>query len=111
MQENNEIVDIDIARYFRANLLTCRQAISPMDFKKFMALKNNGERVAFVLSYAEAHCLPLEVEDYQLKDMTRALRLKESGNKYFGRGIFFKALESYSSAIIIAPREGVLGSP
>ncbi|KAK0172396.1 hypothetical protein PV328_005718 [Microctonus aethiopoides] len=105
MQDDKDIANIDIARYFRANLLTCRQAIDPMDFKKFMALKTNGERVAFVLSYPEAHCLPLEVEDYQLKDMTKALRLKETGNKYFGRGIFFKALESYSSAIIITPRK------
>ncbi|CAD6227619.1 GSCOCG00001298001-RA-CDS [Cotesia congregata] len=96
--------EIEIKSYFKSNLLACRQAIDD-DFKKFATLDTNGQRVSLLLSYPEAHELSLEVENCPVKDLQSALKLKESGNKYFGHGNFFKALETYSSAILITPKK------
>lgn len=106
MLNDSDIDDIEIASYFRSNLLTCRRAIDSVNFKKFIALDNNSERVAFVLSYPEAHNLSLEVENCPVKDLTKALSLKESGNKLFGNANYHKALEIYTSAILITPKKG-----
>lgn len=100
--------DTAIADYFRANLLQVRNAVSPADFKKFAALSSNGERINFVLNYPEAHTLPLEVENAPKKDLKKALQIKEVGNKYYGAGDYMRALENYTSAILIAPRKGNL---
>lgn len=99
-------LDTDISDYFRTNLLALRGAINAHEFKTFGALNTGAERVAFVLSYPEAHCLPLEVENAELKDSTKAIKLKEEGNKFFGGGDFVKAMEKYSNAILVAPQEG-----
>ncbi|XP_044596476.1 SET and MYND domain-containing protein 4-like [Cotesia glomerata] len=96
--------EIEIKSYFKSNLLACRQAIDD-DFKKFATLDTNGQRVSLLLSYPEAHELSLEVENCPVKDLESALKLKESGNKYFGYGNFLKALETYSSAILITPKK------
>ena len=98
--------DTEIANYFRSNFLTVRKAVSTNDFKKFAALNTNGDRVNFILKYPEAHLLPLEVEKSHRKDLDRAIKLKEIGNKYFGVGDYLHALENYSSAILVAPRKG-----
>ncbi|XP_012257200.2 SET and MYND domain-containing protein 4 [Athalia rosae] len=93
----------EIGDYFRANLLTVRQAVRPQDFKKFTSLKTDGERVSFVLKYPEARILPLEFPGVGKRDRNRALKLKETGNSSFGRGNFLKALDNYSDAAIVAP--------
>lgn len=96
----------EIGGFFRSNLLAARKAIRQQDFKKFAALESNAERVAFVLSYPEAHQLHLDVEKPVVKDSSGAIHLKEIGNKLFGRGEFTKALESYSDAVLLAPSTG-----
>lgn len=93
----------EIGDYFRSNLLAVRQAVGVQDFKKFSALKSDGERVAFVLKYPEARLLPLEFPGVGKRDRDRALKLKETGNGSFGRGQFLKALDNYSDAAIVAP--------
>ncbi|GAB1861357.1 SET and MYND domain-containing protein 4 [Camponotus japonicus] len=93
----------EVGGFFRSNLLAVRKAIRQQDFKKFAALESNAERVAFVLSYPEAHQLSLDVEKPMVKDSSGAIQLKESGNKLFGRGEFLKALEAYSNAVLLAP--------
>lgn len=98
----------EIGGFFRSNLLAVRKAIRQQDFKKFAALESNAERVAFVLSYSEAHQLPLEVEKPMGKDSNGAIGLKDIGNKLFGRGEFTKALETYSNAALLAPSTGML---
>lgn len=96
----------EIGGFFRSNLLAVRKAIRQQDFKKFAALESNAERVAFVLSYPEAHELSLDVEKPMVKDSSGAIRLKETGNHLFGRGEFTKALETYSNAVLLAPSTG-----
>lgn len=96
----------EIGGFFRSNLLAVRRAISREDFKRFAALKSNGQQVAFVLSYPEAHRLPLRVENPMVKDGDGAVRLKDAGNKSFGRGEFARALEAYSNASLLAPSAG-----
>lgn len=96
----------EIGGFFRPNLLAVRKAIRQQDFKKFAAFESNAERVAFVLSYSEAYQLPLEVEKPMVKDRDSAIRLKDIGNKFFGRGEFTKALETYSNAALLAPSTG-----
>ncbi|XP_012543048.1 SET and MYND domain-containing protein 4 [Monomorium pharaonis] len=93
----------EIGGFFRSNLLAVRKAIRQQDFKKFAALESNAERVAFILSYSEAHKLPLEVEKPMVKDHEAAVQLKSIGNTFFGRGEFAKALEAYSNAALLAP--------
>ncbi|XP_034945722.1 SET and MYND domain-containing protein 4-like [Chelonus insularis] len=95
----------EIPKYFRSNLLACREAIAPEDFKKFVGLNTNSERVAFILSYPEAHDLPLEIENRLIKDSQKALKLKENGNKLFGQQKYILALETYTKAIIISPKK------
>ncbi|XP_011883193.1 PREDICTED: SET and MYND domain-containing protein 4 [Vollenhovia emeryi] len=95
--------ETEIGGFFRSNLIAVRKAIRQQDFKKFAALESNAERVAFVLSYSEAHQLPLDVERPMVKDSDGAIRLKDVGNKFFGRGEFTKALEVYSNAALLAP--------
>lgn len=102
MLEND---DIEIASYFKSNLLACRQAIDE-DFKKFASLNTNGERVSFLLSHPEAHYLTLEVENCPVKNIENALKIKETGNKYFGQGNYLQALEIYSNAILVTPKKG-----
>lgn len=104
----SEKSDDEIGDYFRSNLLAVRNAVSPSDFKKFAALTSNGERVNFILNYPEAHSLPLEVEKNHKKDLDKALKLKDAGNKFFGLGHYFRALETYSNAILLAPRKGTI---
>lgn len=98
--------DLEIGRFFRSNLLAVRRAIYQQDFKKFAALESNAARVAFVLSYPEAYQLSVKVEKPMIKDRDGAIRLKEVGNKAFGRTEFSKALEMYSSAVLLAPSTG-----
>ncbi|EFN88450.1 SET and MYND domain-containing protein 4 [Harpegnathos saltator] len=95
--------EAEIGGFFRSNLLVVRKAIHQHDFKKFATLESNGQRVAFVLSYPEAHRLSLEVEKPMIKDGEAAAGLKNVGNKFFGRGEFAKALETYSNAVLLAP--------
>ncbi|XP_015599275.1 SET and MYND domain-containing protein 4 [Cephus cinctus] len=97
-------VDVEDGEFFRANLLEVRRAVGLQDFKKFSALTNNGERVAFLLGYPEARALPIEVEKVGSKDAEKTLKLKDVGNKLFGRGEFTKALEIYSNAVLLATR-------
>lgn len=104
MSEN--VPETEIGGFFRSNLLAVRKTIHQQDFKKFAALESNAERVAFVLSYSEAHQLPVEVEKPMIKDTDGAIRLKDIGNKFFGRGEFGKALETYSNAALLAPLTG-----
>lgn len=104
MSENES--ETEIGGFFRSNLLAVRKAIRQPDFKKFAALESNAERVAFVLSYSEAHQLLLEVEKPMVKDSDGAIRLKDIGNKLFGRGEFARALETYSNAALLAPSTG-----
>nr|XP_050866692.1 SET and MYND domain-containing protein 4-like [Vespula vulgaris] len=93
----------DIGNYFRSNLLAVRNAISQEDFKKFDGLRSNADRVAFILSYPEAHRLSLEVENREMKNNEKALKFKDIGNKFFGQGEYPKALEAYSNAVLFAP--------
>ncbi|XP_015112458.1 SET and MYND domain-containing protein 4 [Diachasma alloeum] len=97
--------DIEIANYFKANLVAMRRAVDDEDFRNFANLEKNSERVAFVLKYPEAHVLPLEIEDAPVKSLEKALKIKESGNKYYAQGNFLKALETYSNAVLITPKE------
>ncbi|KAF7382285.1 hypothetical protein HZH68_015204 [Vespula germanica] len=96
----------DIGNYFRSNLLAVRNAISQEDFKKFDGLRSNADRVAFILSYPEAHRLSLEVENREMKNNEKALKFKDIGNKFFGQGEYPKALEAYSNAVLFAPENG-----
>lgn len=96
----------EIGGFFRSNLLAVQKAIRQQDFRKFAALESNAERVAFVLSYPEAHQLSLDVERPMIKDSSGAIRLKETGNKLFGCGEFVKALETYSKAVLLASLTG-----
>lgn len=95
----------EISSYFSSNLLEFQAAINARDTKRFASLNSNSDRIGFVLSYPEAHRLPLEVDNHVLKSSEKALRLKDMGNKYFGRGEFQKALEMYSSAVLLAPQQ------
>lgn len=92
----------EIGGFFRSNLLAVRKAICQQEFKKFAALESNAKRVAFVLSYPEAYQLSLKTEEPMVKNNDSAIRLKDVGNKYFGRGEFAKALETYSNAALLA---------
>lgn len=96
----------EIGGFFRSNLLAVRKAIRQQDFRKFAALELNAERVAFVLSYPEAHQLSLKVDEPMGKSSDNAIRLKDAGNKFFGRGEFAKALETYSNAALLASPAG-----
>ncbi|XP_053987959.1 SET and MYND domain-containing protein 4 [Hylaeus volcanicus] len=91
--------------YFSANLFELQNAISPQDSKRFGSLDSNAERIDFVLSYPQAHSLPLDEDNQMLKSSEKALQLKDVGNKYFGRGEFRMALELYSNAVLLAPRQ------
>jgi hypothetical protein len=104
MSENE--LEPEIGGFFRSNLLAVRKAIHPQDFRKFATLESNDERTAFILSYSEAHQLPLEIEKPMIKDRDSAIRLKEAGNKLFGHGEFAKALTTYSNAVLLAPSTG-----
>ena len=101
-------LDTEVSDYFRSNLLALREAVSAHEFKHFGSLNTGAQRVAFVLNYPEAHSLPLEVENAELKDSTKAIKLKEEGNKFFGGGDFVKAMEKYSNAVLVAPQEGTI---
>lgn len=105
MLENGDS-EPEIGEFFRSNLLTVRKAIPREDFKRFAALKSDAQRVAFILSYPETYRLPLEVKNPMVKDGDVAARLKDAGNRLFGRGEFAKALETYSSAVLLAPSTG-----
>lgn len=96
----------EIGEFFRSNLVAVRKAIPQQDFKKFAAIESDGQRVAFVLSYPEAHRLSLVVEKPMIKDSEAAAGLKNVGNKFFGRSEFTKALETYSNAVLLAPSTG-----
>lgn len=98
--EKNEISD-----YFASNYSQLQSAISPQEMKKFRSLNSNSDRIAFLLGYPETHLLSLEVMDVMLKNSEKALQLKDVGNTYFGRGEFVKALETYSNAVLLAPKE------
>lgn len=95
-----------ISKYFSSSFWELKNAISPSDMKKFAVLKNNSERIDFMLKYPEAYNLSLEVDNQVLKSSEKARQLKDLGNKYFGRGEFRKALELYSNAVLLAPQEG-----
>ncbi|XP_076755179.1 protein-lysine N-methyltransferase SMYD4 [Xylocopa sonorina] len=97
--------DDEVSDYFRSNFFELQNAITPNDMKKFAAFDNNSERIGFILSYPEVYALSLEVEDQMLKNSEKALELKDAGNKYFGRGEYIKALETYSNAVLLAPRK------
>ncbi|XP_034188347.2 protein-lysine N-methyltransferase SMYD4 [Osmia lignaria lignaria] len=99
-EEGNEISD-----YFSSNFSELQNAISPQEMKKFRALDINSERIAFLLRYPETHVLTSEVPNEMLKSSEKAIQLKDIGNKYFGRGEFVKALETYSNAVLLAPRK------
>lgn len=104
MLEDNEISD-----YFRSNFHRLQNAITPQDMKKFISLNSNSERIDFMLRYPQVYDLAIkigEVEDQMLKNGEKALKLKDVGNKYFGRGEFIKALEIYSNAVLLAPQKG-----
>lgn len=96
----------EIGNYFRSNLLSVRNAISQKDFKTFDGLRSNADRVAFILSYPEAHSLSFEVDNLEIKNVEKSLMFKETGNRYFGQGKYPKALEAYSNAIMLAPENG-----
>lgn len=101
--------EAEVGEFFRSNLLAVRKAIRQQDFKKFAAIESDGQRVAFVLSYPEAHQLSLEIEKPMIKDSDTAIGLKNVGNKFFGQGEFTKALETYSNAVLLAPPTGRCG--
>lgn len=100
--------DSGVSDYFRSNFLALQNAVTPQDMKKFIALNENSERIRFLLRYPVIYNLPVRVteEGELLKNSERALKLKDIGNKYFGRGEFIKALGSYSNAVLLAPRKG-----
>ena len=106
MAEILEDFDTDVSNFFRSNLIALRGAISAQEFKNFGALNTGAQRVAFILSYPEAHDLTVEVENPEHKDSIKAMKLKEEGNKFFGSGNFVKAMEKYSNAVLVAPKEG-----
>ncbi|XP_003487532.1 SET and MYND domain-containing protein 4 [Bombus impatiens] len=99
--------DSGVSDYFRSNFLALQNAVSPQDMKKFIALNENSERIRFLLRYPVIYNLPVRVteEGDLLKNSEKALKLKDIGNKYFGRGEFIKALGSYSNAVLLAPRK------
>lgn len=99
-------VESDIGDFFRGNLFAVRNAVGIDEFKKFSALKTNGERVEFILKYEEARLLPVEFPGVGKRDGDRALKIKIIGNSNFSRGYYLKALENYSDAAIIAPDNG-----
>ncbi|XP_035734855.1 SET and MYND domain-containing protein 4-like [Vespa mandarinia] len=94
----------EISNYFRSNLLSVRNAISQKDFKIFDGLRSNADRVAFILSYPEAHRLSFEVENLEIKNNEKSLSFKNTGNKFFGQGEYPKALKAYSNAVLLAPQ-------
>lgn len=102
--------DNEISDYFRSNFHRLQNAITPQDMKKFVSLNSNSERIDFMLRYPQVYDLAIkigEVEDQMLKNGEKALKLKDVGNKYFGRGEFIKALEIYSNAVLLAPQKDV----
>ncbi|XP_015187287.1 PREDICTED: SET and MYND domain-containing protein 4-like [Polistes dominula] len=97
--------DYEISDYFVSNLFAVRNAISQQDFKKFTNLRSNADRVAFILSYPEAHHLSFEVENYEIKDGVKAMSYKNVGNNYFGSEDYGEALDAYSKAVLLAPQK------
>ncbi|KAF7997983.1 hypothetical protein HCN44_009381 [Aphidius gifuensis] len=105
MMFDDEDSYLEIANYFRSNLVKFRKSITPEEFKYFSNINSNSERVAFVLGYPEVHDLPLEIEDYPEKNLKKANEIKENGNINYANGNFLKALELYSEAILISPKK------
>ncbi|XP_017886108.1 SET and MYND domain-containing protein 4-like [Ceratina calcarata] len=98
--------DDEISDYFQSNFSELQNAFSAQQMRRFIALDTNPERIDFVLNYPEVYGLSLDVDvEPLLKSKEKAGQLKELGNKYFGRGEFIKALETYSNAVLLAPRE------
>lgn len=98
--------DSEVGNYFHTNFLDLQNSISPQDRKKFMSLDSDSERIGFLMSYPEMHAIPIETVAQMQKNGEKALKLKDAGNKLFGRGEFVEALEMYSNAVLLAPREG-----
>ncbi|XP_011498185.1 PREDICTED: SET and MYND domain-containing protein 4 [Ceratosolen solmsi marchali] len=101
----DEELDFEVGEFFRENLIKTRKAVTNEDFNKFAALGSNGARVAFILNYAEAHELPVEVENYEKKNETKTDIIKNTGNRAFGLGHYEVAIEEYNNAILAAPKE------
>lgn len=99
--------DDEVSDYFRSNFLALQKTVTPHDMKRFLSSNNNAERIGFLLGYPLMYDLPVQIaEDSEtLKNGGKALQLKDIGNRYFGRGEFLKALETYSNAVLLAPRK------
>ncbi|KAI4479584.1 hypothetical protein M0804_010981 [Polistes exclamans] len=98
-------LDYEISDYFSSNLFAVRNSISQQDFKKFTNLRSNAERIAFILSYPEAHHLSFEIDNHEIKDGVKALKFKNIGNNYFGSEDYLEALDAYSKAVLLAPQK------
>ncbi|XP_078044040.1 protein-lysine N-methyltransferase SMYD4 [Augochlora pura] len=94
-----------INTYFSSSLARLKNAMGTQDLKKFASLNGSSERISFLLRYPEAYHLSLDIDNRALKNSEKARQLKDLGNKYFGSGEFRKALELYSNAVLLAPRE------
>jgi hypothetical protein len=104
--ELDDKLDFEVGDFFRNNLIKTRKAVTIENFKKFAALSSNGARVTFILRYVEAHELPIEVENYEKKDLKKSLIIKQAGNKAFGLDHYEVAIDEYNNAILVAPKDG-----
>ena len=98
----------EVSDYFRSNFLALQKTVTPHDMKRFLSSNDNSERIGFLLRCPLMYDLPVQVAEgaKTLKNGRKALQLKDIGNRYFGRGEFLKALETYSNAVLLASRKG-----
>lgn len=101
-----EDFEYDVGDFFHDNLIKVRSAVDNEAFRKFANLEDNGARVAFLLNYPQCHELPVEVENYERKDLVNAQSLKKCGNTAFGFEHYEVAIEEYNNAVLVAPKEG-----
>ncbi|KAK9307770.1 hypothetical protein QLX08_002008 [Tetragonisca angustula] len=97
----------EVSDYFRSNFLALQKTVTPHDMKRFLSSNDNSERIGFLLRCPLMYDLPVQVAEgaKTLKNGRKALQLKDIGNRYFGRGEFLKALETYSNAVLLASRK------
>lgn len=100
------LAEFEVANFFRDNLLKTRSAVSEKSFHQFVSLSSNGARVDFILRLPAAHELPVEVDNYEIKDPIGFGVHKRNGNDAFKMGHYPVSVEDYNKAVLMAPKNG-----